>query len=294
MTASKSAAAFLVDLQDPRGIIPRLQTRRVAFHGVNKSGSLALANVLKEAYRVAGRSDQFISHYHRVIPSLDALIAAIMAQDGKPAFFVSHALYKAFDADTADVSHVSLIRHPIPRIVSCYQWMKNKYIQREKTDKGYPTLEKFIQKKSTRGHFQNVQFAIGFCPRRSDLLKELTERQIFDRAQKALLQDFAWFGIAEYFEETIFSFALMLGLGQVPVWKRDNRNANRSLVTDLDPNILGLIEEKLMWEIDFYNFARDVFLERIQALKFGGSFDSYRKACVGEYKDRLLAPDGRK
>jgi hypothetical protein len=222
------------------------------------------------------------------VPSLEDLLALIEAGNNQPALFVAHYLYGAFDARAAKVSYVSLIRHPVPRIVSCYQWMKNKYIQREKSDKGYPTLEKFIKKKGSRNHFQNIQFAAGFGPNKKAIRAELDERQIYNRAQSALAKRLAWFGVAEYFEETIFSFAHMLGLPEVPAWKRDERNTNRPLVTQLDPKIIALIEEKAEWEIKFYNFGRDLFLERLQSIKFGAKFENYRSACAGEYKDRLL------
>jgi len=55
--------AFLVD--PDFSLIERLpEDTQIIFHGINKSGSLAMSNVLYNSYSYGQREEEFLSHYN--------------------------------------------------------------------------------------------------------------------------------------------------------------------------------------------------------------------------------------
>jgi hypothetical protein len=53
---------YLIEAHAP--LFEDLDDVHVVFHGINKSGSLTMANVLREALIASGREDDLLSHYH--------------------------------------------------------------------------------------------------------------------------------------------------------------------------------------------------------------------------------------
>jgi len=143
---------------------------------------------------------------------------------------------------------------------------------------------------ATRGleYTQMQQFAIGYGPDAPDW-QGMSGEEMFERAVANIERDVAWFGLAERFEESIFTMAALCGLEKVPAWRRDDRNAQRPLVEAWEPGQVELAREVLAWELRLYEWAVTKFEERVGQLTFDASLGDYREACRDEYKDRLDA-----
>ena len=180
--------------------LPLLTSRRVVFDGINKSGSLAMTNVLREAYHFDGRANQFFSHYHSCPKSLPELIRIIKNSRSGHGFFVGHYLYRAFDPDLPGCAIVTQFRHPLSRVLSCYSWLKRKHAESTVTAASFPTLEQWVKRTKGRAHSQAIQFGVGFgeWAEASEPDKDL--RALLDRALGNIEKHVAWYGIAEYFE----------------------------------------------------------------------------------------------
>jgi Sulfotransferase family len=289
--------------------------RPLIFHGINKSGSLVLTNVLRQAYFRAGRAHQVFSHYHAT-PSDLATLASIAEHTRGHAFFVGHYLFGALDPKRH--AFVSVLRHPLPRVVSCYSWLQRKHLKQQggtapggwrglyrswlgreesvvkgappAADGSFPTLAEYART-SFRNHSQISQFAPGFAPKRGTRLKHMRPAEQLEAAKEALERDIRCIGISEYFEETIFLFAHLCGLGEVASWQRDERNAERPLVDTLPPADLAAIREGYALDFEFYDFALARFRAQLAAADLRGDIDAYRAAGAGQYKDRILTPD---
>jgi hypothetical protein len=116
----------------------------------------------------------------------------------------------------------------------------------------------------------------------------MSAEQLFELGMKKVKRDLRWFGIAEHFEESIFVMAHLCGLSAVPPWKRDLRNKGRTLVDDLPAATVDLIREVYRYDFMFYDHLLAIFRQRIAGMRFGPSLDEYKRACAGEYKDRIL------
>lgn len=267
--------------------IPVAGERQVVFHGINKSGSLAMARVLREAYYAAERANQFFSSYLG-LPDTEQKLVDVIEHSTGHAFFIGHKLWRA--AQPRDGLWVTQVRHPLPRTLSVHSWLKGKWIRDHGDETGFPSLRDWILKTpGGRGQTQMGQIAVGFVGGRKSQSTSFTAREMREIALERLEHEFAWFGVAELFEESIFALAHLCGLSSVPPWRRDTRNQWREPLAGTDPETVALIEETYAEEIGFYEDAVALFRRRIADADFGPSFEDYKAHCAGEYGERLVS-----
>lgn len=261
--------------------------RKIVFHGVNKSGSLALTDVLRRGYIDSNRANQFFSHYEGIPRDFADLVQLIDRSAGH-SFFVAHSLYGAYESRPGEHLLVTQFRHPLPRVLSCYQWLKNKS---QKAGNPFPQLEEWLI--GTRGivHSQVAQFAFGFAPGWQKRRAAASGEELLELSLSNIERDVHWFGIAEHFEDSIFCMAALCGLPSVRAWKQDNRNKGRALTTERPESELEIVREVFRWDFVLYDYALETFRRRLGELTIGGDIEKYKESCRDQYKDRL-APDG--
>jgi hypothetical protein len=284
---------YRVALRRPRALTPTRQGPVRIFHGVNKSGSLAMARVLAEAYADAGRAAEFHSHYRGDAASGEAFLQLIEGAKGA-AFFVGHNLYGASSLPRAQYRLLTQLRHPLPRVVSCYHWLKRRHLREGGEEASFPSLDQWVVATRGRSYSQLAQFAVPFVPARQELLAALSPEQLQQQARVNIARDVDCIGIAEYFEESIFLFAAVCGLDRVPAWRRDNRNKDRVMTWDLPQGTRELIEEVYRQDFLLYDWALERFFAQLRRVGLAGDIDAYRQACAEQYKDRLLMRDIRR
>ncbi len=256
---------------------------QIVFHGVNKSGSLALSTALRAAYKKDARLNQFFSRYIG-IPQHENDFHEIIGNSSGHAFFVDHYIYGAL-APAPQRALITILRHPLPRIFSVYDWLE----KHQSTEYGgkMPGIVEWIEGSKGIAYSQLEQFGAGYGPDMLQL-RSLPGDELLDRAKLALTEDFHCLGLAERFEETIFLFAHLCGLSAVPAWERDERNSNRPLVSTIAKEHLALAEEVFHWDFKLYRFAIELFEKQLADVEFDPTLDRYKAACVGQYKDRLI------
>jgi len=265
-------------------LIPVADDGPVAFHGVNKTGSLAMANVMRQSYFAAERADQFFSVYHGVPRKLDDMCDILRHSRGHN-FFVSHNLFGAVDLPASGVL-VTQVRHPLSRTLSIFGWMKRNHLNRHGNLDAVPPLERWIVALKGFKHSQMHQIALGFGT--TPLARDVPVQDLFDMATANLEWAFDWFGIAELFEESIFAMAHICGLPAVLAWEKDTRNQWRDPAAELDESTGDLIRESLELEFAFYEHALQLFRSRLEDVDFGDTLAAYKERCCGEYGERLF------
>jgi hypothetical protein len=266
--------------------LPVADARPVVFHGVNKSGSLAMANVIRASYEAAGRGNQFFCTYHGLPRSLSEFEAALSAHSGH-GFFVSHYIYGRMHVPASGLL-VSQVRHPLSRTLSVYGWLKRNHLKKEGALDGFRPFDDWLSATKGKSHTQMSQFAAGFGPDRSARIRAMEPEEMCEIAVQSLERDFAWFGIAELFEESIFAMAHICGLPRVLAWHKDTRNKWRQSLAETDVSVIDQIRETMRYEFEFYERALGIFRERIAEVGFGSSLGAYRDRCSNEYGDRLV------
>ena len=269
-------------------IFERLGDVPVVFHGINKSGSLTMADVLREAMLAAGRESDILSYYH--LPGgmpLDEYRRLIEAKRGRY-FAVAHYLYGYLRPSPRRI-WITQFRHPLPRIVSAYTWIKNKHVRRNRSAEGFPTLSEFVRSGKGIAHSQILQFGRGYGRYKdSRAKKRLPPEALYEISVEAIERDFTAIGLAERFEESIFCFAALLGLPSVVPWMMDTRNKGRPPVDELSQEQRDLIREVYHWDFELYDWALKRFEEQNSRIEFGRSLEAYKVACSNQYKDRLV------
>lgn len=267
--------------------LERAGDRRVVFHGVNKSGSLVMTNVLYDGYYDANRANQFFSTYRRVPTDLEHLKTILTHSTGH-SFFGAHDLYDAFALTDKHVL-TTQFRNPLPRARSCYDWLNNKAAA---AGKPYPDFEAWVVASGGVGHSQVWQFGVGYAPGAAVVRHTISAEELFERSLVNIERDVQWFGIAEYMEESVFCMAAICGIPAVRAWRTDTRNANRPLVDEWPQEHVDLVREVYRWDFALYEWALERFHERLAGLTFGPALQDYKEACLDQYKDRLGA-DGK-
>jgi hypothetical protein len=277
---------YSVRLANPEAL-PTQAGKRIIFHGVNKSGSRALSDVVRRSLAAAGREHEYHSHYDmRGTRILDFL--KLIRTRPPPAFFVGHYLFGRVDLADPNNVLITQFRHPLPRLLSCYHWRKANYARQHGSDAGFPDFSRFVVEGGGRANSQIFQFAAGFGRNMMPVWRTFTAQQMLEAAMENIERHVAFFGIAEHFEETIFLTAHLCGVPRVHPWKKDVRNAGRPLASTLPQATIDLVEETYRCEYEFYAWAKRRFLDVVGRAGLRGDIEGYRAACAGEYKDRLL------
>lgn len=266
--------------------LPMAGQRPVIFHGVNKSGSLVMSDVLKDAYYKAQRANQFLSNYHGIPKDFDAF-TDIMRNSSGHSFFVGHYIYGA--VEVPDALWVTQVRHPMPRALSVHGWLSRNYREKHGSLEGFPDLRSWVLQMRGVKQTQMLQLAMKGPNFRTDWAKH-PPQTMCAIALENLERDFAWFGLAEIFEESIFAMASICGLGAVSAWQMDTRNKWREPLAGQTGDLISMMLEIYRWEIEFYESAVKLFNRRIASLDFGPTLLQYKATCEGQYKERILGP----
>ncbi len=282
----KKEEGIMFDVQVyPTENINTLENKKVIFHAPNKCGTLCLRKVLVDTYSVHMRKHQYVL-YNSNKDDINSLISLLKNTDNH-IYISGHYLYGAIPT-THDIIILSQLRHPLPRVISCYQWLFNKHLKKHNTTEAFPSLEQFIINGKGKANSLIIQFGIGYGSERKKLMKELNVKDIYSYAIENIDNDIMFIGIAEHFEETIFYLSYLLGLTKVPRWFKDTRNTNRPLISEVNQSTLDLIKDVYRYDFMLYDWVLKRFQKQISKVQFGSSLDRYKAACQNEYKDRIL------
>lgn len=276
---------FVVD----SGIIreaPLAPDVQVVFHAMNKSGSEALSNVLQQAFTAYRRYDEFHSHFRLGLNQQQFFDRVNNHKGG--GFFIDHYLYGSLKPRPGRVL-LTQFRHPLPRLLSAYNWIKR---HTPNGETNFPVFKKWVEQMRGVYHSQVVQLGINWAgvgtPEFSKQMQRLQAAELYERSMAALEREVFAVGIAEYFEESIFLYAKLLRLPQVPAWQRDKRNEDRPLSTEIDREAIELAEHVNRHDYMLYNHAVAKFWTQFVEPQSSKKLDVYKLRCSGEYRDRLV------
>lgn len=270
--------------------LPRIETlgpdTQVVFHAINKSGSEAVSNVMHAAFARAGYPDRLHSHFRMPIDQ-EEFIRRVDTHVGG-GLFIDHYLYGWVRPRPRRVM-ITQFRHPLPRILSAYQWLKSRH--ERTTGMPFESLESFVE--STRGtahclvlqfgvNWKNVDTKVWF-----DYVARFSAAELYQRSLDALDREIFALGIAEHFEESLFLYARLCGLAKLPPWVRDQRNPDRTLSTSIPASTVRLIEQVLELDYRLYDHALDRFWAQFESASFGASLQAYKAVCAPQYRDRI-------
>jgi hypothetical protein len=283
---------FSVAVRDHGHVLPQ-QDKKIVFHGINKSGSLCLAKVIRDAYAKAGRMEEIHSHYHsQPWIELDKYLD-LFRTTRPPGFFIAHYLFWQVPFDDPELIFITQFRHPLTRHLSIYEWLRKRHILGGGTPQSYPGFEEYVRAGAGKRHAQIVHFSARYGENFHRLQHSLTPEEMFERSIQNIERHVYFAGISELFEETIFVVAHICGLRNVSVWKRDERNVGRPMSWTLEQKTIDLVHEVYRYDFKLYDWVKRRFQGLLDKISLGGDFEAYRLECNHQYKDRLLSTDPR-
>lgn len=255
---------------------------QLVLHGINKTGTTAMKKVMREAYAHARRPYEVYPRPSHPFANQGEMVQFANTHPG-PAFIVGHYLFGALEP-RPDRKWITILRHPLPRVLSCYHWLKTRHTGPEE----FPSLEQFVTNSRGIAHGQSLQLGVGFAAGTGRRARELDAKEIAERAKQAIEREITVLGIAEHFEPTIFLVAHLAGLPSVKPWQRDERNQGRPPVDTLTEAQTALIREVYRYDFEFYHWGVEYFFKQLERVRFGPSLARYEEACRGAYRERGL------
>jgi hypothetical protein len=266
---------YKIEINGLESLKEAFDSSRVLFHGVNKSGSGAVARTLREGFIAKGIGNTFLSPYFGFPKQSD--FSRFIEFTRPPVFLLDHYLYKSFSDH--DFQRFSMIRNPLSRILSVYGWLKKGYTKQGKDVSDF-TLEKFIASTKRKKHLQYVQFAVGYSEGYKESIFNMSPDSLLEMAVTNVEKDFIMIGTASLMEEMLFIILDLYGIDTIEDWMPDERNVDRPALATLDQNMIDYIKFEHKNEFKFYEYVSSKFENRLRNLEFLGDFFEYKKNCA--------------
>jgi hypothetical protein len=202
-----------------------------------------------------------------------SLWSTIRAHPGAPAYRWIDG-HECYDAGDANALRVTLLREPIQRFVSVYNY--GTLVHPEQFRGSFAEL---VASGAAREHSQAaglLRVAGAAIPR--------SDGELLAAARAELARAYALVGVTELFEETIFLMCRLAGYGSIGMWWRVLAAPRAIEVERIDARTRALLERDLAPDVALYEEARAAFRARVAAASFGPELGRYRAAaqCVHE------------
>lgn len=174
-----------------------------------------------------------------------------------------YGIHKAFSQRS---DYVTFLREPVSRILSFYYYIIKTpahYLHKSVVNGGL-SLDDFVQSNLTDETTNLQTVLISGCDGK-------VSGDSLEIAKRRLKEDFLAFGLSEHFDASLLLLSKALGWS----WRyytRQNVSANYDKAKALNDDTLALIKEHNRYDLELYDFAKEVFLSSIE--KYGNNFYS--------------------
>jgi hypothetical protein len=180
------------------------------------------------------------------------------------ALFLGHAPIISGVKEADEIPIITILRDPISRVKSFCQYVsegKSGYLRNDFPPETFD-LDEFLH--SNNSELSNLQsrMLINYEKKGSQLLIDtLTLQEIEAKALYNLFNKISWYGLQEYFDESLVRFAIELGC-KPPYYEYINRKNRKRLLKYEDRHIKKIVELNTI-DISFYNAAKERFINSI-------------------------------
>lgn len=164
----------------------------------------------------------------------------------------------------AQASHTTILREPIERLISYYHYIrssKTHYLHEWVMTENVP-MHQFFESKPTM-EIDNLHVRFLCTTDCSNVPIGGCTKEMLEEAKQNIVEKFDVFGLQEYFDESVAATAL------VNHWKHKtspeiNRAEKKNKTTDIPKETSDLITETNQLDIQLYEYARPIFIERLK------------------------------
>lgn len=174
--------------------------------------------------------------------------------------------------------HFMMLREPVKRIVSLYNYVSNNSKHPQNSEVSPMSIIDFVNSNAQllevhNGQTQRIIGYFGVDPVKN---RVNTDEKMLDTAKSIIQSQFSLFGVTEFFAEFMIMMAKLLGWKDIfctprnvssSIYKRSPVRTKRLLdINSLTEREIQRIKELNSIDIDLYNYARELFLERCRQL----------------------------
>ncbi len=266
------------DLVVHSNLQPSLIGMPVAFHAVNKSGSLVAARMLQSAYAKQGRETDYLCRYFNIPASKEEALDAIKNDNVNQKLLIDHGLV-GVETIKPNAKVITMLRHPIRRIMSVYYWLLKHHPEKVL---GRDILN-WIRLEGI--HYTQIrQFAFNhLSSKERGAIPNKSIAQIAQLAGEYFENHIAWFGVTELYDESMITLHWELGLDFIAQPTSDDRNTLQPkyqtkpitngefdwTYTTMSKKYYTEIEELLGYDIVFYELMKNKFQRYLKNFELG-------------------------
>lgn len=233
------------------------------FMHIPKAAGSTFDNVIPKNYDING-----VVHIN---PPLFYQNPAALMKDGRlPRAFMGHFKFNQFfyQLPTEPFIHVTILREPIGRLVSYYNFLlaAKKHGRHKKAES--VTFAEFLEAKSNHECHNGQALRItGFLNRRF-VRRPLPADEAFELTKQALLERFTFFGLTERYSEFMLTCRKLLGWNDLYYAKRKITRDTPKRISrkDLSDEVINRARELNEVDVRLYEWAAGVVEERCREL----------------------------
>ncbi|KFI23334.1 sulfotransferase family 2 domain-containing protein [Nitrosococcus oceani] len=175
---------------------------------------------------------------------------------------MGHLLYRALEGP---FFHLTLLRHPVSRVLSSYNYFLRKSDHRHHQKAVARSFREFIQSVDivdlSNGQTKRLAGGMGV---KIDQPSSLGDEAL-EIAKDNLAHRFTCFGLQDRYAELLLMMRQLLGWPDI-FYRRRNVSEKRVKKEDMDQETLACIQERNYYDLALYDFASQLFEERCQQL----------------------------
>ena len=184
-----------------------------------------------------------------------------------------HDCYGAADSLSQPFARITLLREPIQRYVSLFNYASLVHPQ----EFGYATFEESIYSGQARQYSQSYRLLQ--CAGR-DVSPSIPDDELYTRAKQELEASYAFVGITELYEESIFLICELAGIESIGMWWRILSSPKSIRLWSLSLRARNRLRRLLAVDLRLYREKRQDLLNLLRRSDFGTALKSYRKAAL--------------